>query len=206
MDRQAFFDQVGETVEPGGREPAPGALRLVQQFVNTYNHDLGSDRDRLLTPARAGAWLEDHELLEPGASLDEGDLERLKRLRSCLRSLAAANRDERAEDEQDIEEALDELSLGATLRVRFSASHPPSLEPASGGVDGVTARLLAIVHRAFIDGSWKRVKGCGQCGWLFYDRSKNRSSGWCAMSICGNRVKNRAYRKRVSGERAEGAR
>jgi predicted RNA-binding Zn ribbon-like protein len=40
------------------------------------------------------------------------------------------------------------------------------------------------------------VKGCRQCGYAFFDRSKNRSAAWCAMSICGNRTKNRAYYRR----------
>jgi predicted RNA-binding Zn ribbon-like protein len=42
------------------------------------------------------------------------------------------------------------------------------------------------------------LKGCRQCGYAFFDRSKNRSAAWCAMSICGNRTKNRAYRRRRS--------
>ena len=40
------------------------------------------------------------------------------------------------------------------------------------------------------------MKGCRQCGYAFFDRSKNRSAAWCAMSICGNRTKNRAYYRR----------
>jgi predicted RNA-binding Zn ribbon-like protein len=40
------------------------------------------------------------------------------------------------------------------------------------------------------------MKACRQCEYAFYDRSKNRSATWCAMSICGNRTKNRAYYRR----------
>jgi predicted RNA-binding Zn ribbon-like protein len=35
----------------------------------------------------------------------------------------------------------------------------------------------------------ERMKICGHCGWLFLDRSKNRSRSWCDMAVCGNRVK-----------------
>ena len=35
----------------------------------------------------------------------------------------------------------------------------------------------------------ERMKICGNCGWLFIDRSKNRSRTWCDMAVCGNRVK-----------------
>jgi CGNR zinc finger len=57
---------------------------------------------------------------------------------------------------------------------------------------------LAILHEACVNGAWARFKGCRQCGYAFYDRSKNRSAAWCAMSLCGNRTKNRAY---VGGSR-----
>lgn len=46
-----------------------------------------------------------------------------------------------------------------------------------------------------------RMKICGNCGWLFLDRSKNKSRLWCDMSVCGNRMKAaRHYRKRMGGE------
>jgi predicted RNA-binding Zn ribbon-like protein len=42
-----------------------------------------------------------------------------------------------------------------------------------------------------------RLKICGHCGWLFVDRSKNRSRAWCDMAVCGNREKaRRHYRRR----------
>jgi predicted RNA-binding Zn ribbon-like protein len=45
-----------------------------------------------------------------------------------------------------------------------------------------TLRLLAPDETA-------RLKICGNCGWLFIDRSRNRSRMWCDMAVCGNRVK-----------------
>lgn len=35
----------------------------------------------------------------------------------------------------------------------------------------------------------ERIRICGNCGWLFLDRSKNRSRIWCDMAVCGNRQK-----------------
>ena len=58
------------------------------------------------------------------------------------------------------------------------------------------ATLLGILHEAQLTGHWSRMKGCRQCEYAFFDRSKNRSAAWCAMSICGNRTKNRAYYRR----------
>ena len=52
---------------------------------------------------------------------------------------------------------------------------------------------LRLLANAEVD----RLKICGQCGWLFLDRSRNRSRAWCDMAVCGNRVKaGRHYRRK----------
>lgn len=42
----------------------------------------------------------------------------------------------------------------------------------------------------------ERLKICGHCGWLFVDRSKNRSRAWCDMAVCGNREKAKRFQDR----------
>lgn len=39
----------------------------------------------------------------------------------------------------------------------------------------------------------KICPGAGDCGWLFYDTSKNASRRWCSMEGCGSRVKMRRH-------------
>jgi predicted RNA-binding Zn ribbon-like protein len=82
--------------------------------------------------------------------------------------------------------------------VRFDTRDSCGLEPAGDGCNGALGELLAIVFRAMSDGSWARLKACGEdtCQWAFYDRSRNRSGTWCSMEVCGNRAKARAYRSR----------
>jgi predicted RNA-binding Zn ribbon-like protein len=41
-----------------------------------------------------------------------------------------------------------------------------------------------------------RLKICPNCGWLFIDRSKNKSRAWCDMAVCGNRAKARLHYQR----------
>ncbi len=43
-----------------------------------------------------------------------------------------------------------------------------------------------------------RLRECASdtCGWIFVDRTKNRSRRWCDMRGCGNRAKVRAFRQR----------
>lgn len=46
-----------------------------------------------------------------------------------------------------------------------------------------------------------RVRECGahDCGWLFFDESRNRSRRWCNMQTCGNRAKVDRFRARQRG-------
>ncbi|MCY1664005.1 CGNR zinc finger domain-containing protein [Rhizobium sp. SL86] len=46
----------------------------------------------------------------------------------------------------------------------------------------------------------ERLKICGHCGWLFLDRSKNKSRFWCDMAVCGNRAKAARHYRRKKGE------
>ena len=46
----------------------------------------------------------------------------------------------------------------------------------------------------------RQCPGANDCGWLFYDTSKNRSRRWCSMEGCGSRVKMRQqYAKKREG-------
>lgn len=66
-----------------------------------------------------------------------------------------------------------------------------------GALDTATAHsALRLAAHAEPD----RLKICPNCGWLFLDRSRNRSRAWCDMAVCGNRAKaSRHYRRRREG-------
>jgi predicted RNA-binding Zn ribbon-like protein len=57
-----------------------------------------------------------------------------------------------------------------------------------------------------VEGDLARVKACpgpaNDCGWLFYDTSKNASRRWCSMEGCGSVAKMRHYRARRQAERS----
>jgi predicted RNA-binding Zn ribbon-like protein len=46
-----------------------------------------------------------------------------------------------------------------------------------------------------------RLCGGQACGWLFLDRSRNRSRRWCTMEDCGNLSKVRRFRRRQAHRR-----
>jgi predicted RNA-binding Zn ribbon-like protein len=51
-----------------------------------------------------------------------------------------------------------------------------------------------------------RVKECADdrgCGWLFVDRSRNRSRKWCDMKDCGNRAKAKRFYERRQKNKIE---
>jgi predicted RNA-binding Zn ribbon-like protein len=186
--------RVGEQIEPGGRPKAPGRLELLQRFINSYNHDFPPDWDRIGTPEKAEAWLRDKRLMGRGDRVSEADVTRLRELREAIRALLIANQGGRpAAGAIDV---IRRASGTARLGVAIDDAGRPALGPAVGGVDGAVAALLGILHEAHLSGDWSRMKACRQCEHAFFDRSKNRSAAWCAMAICGNRTKNRAYYRR----------
>jgi predicted RNA-binding Zn ribbon-like protein len=192
--------RVGEQIEPGGRPKAPGRLETLQRFVNTYNKDFPPEWDRLGTPAKARAWLLRKRLVAPPVRITYVDVVRLRELREAVRALIAASHGSAMS--RDALEALRREGAGVRLRVRFGPSGATELEPVGRGADAAVATIMDILHEAQITGVWPRLKACRECGYAFFDRSKNRSAAWCAMSICGNRTKNRGYRRR----RARGSR
>jgi predicted RNA-binding Zn ribbon-like protein len=175
------------------RDPAPGELGLVQDFINTI--DLEDRTEELSSPERLAAWLEERGLLEGSAPCDGRDLWLAHSAREALRELAFVNNDGAAAEEAW--KALNAVATEAELHVAFSPEGA-QLEPGVRGVPGALGRLLALVYEAMQDGTWSRFKACRDegCRWVFYDHSKNRSGAWCTMASCGNRAKTRSYRRR----------
>ena len=189
--------RVGEQIEPGGRPKAPGRLELLQRFINSYNHDFPREWDRIGTAERAQAWLQEKRLVATGDRISAADAARLRDLREAIRALAIANQGGRPGGART--DVIRKASRAAQLSVAIDDTGRTVLEPTRRGVDGAVATLLGILHEAQLTGHWSRLKGCRKCGYAFFDRSKNRSAAWCAMSICGNRTKNRAYYRRRRG-------
>jgi predicted RNA-binding Zn ribbon-like protein len=184
-------------MEPGSRAPAPGDLRLVQEFVNT--NDLESGRDEVGSPDLLHAWLVDHGMLRGEERITAADQRRAVEVREAIRALLLANNDGAPVD--DAVEVLNRSARETHLGVRFLQDGGAQLQAGVSGAGGAIGRLLAIVFASMADGTWPRLKACRKdtCQWAFYDHSKNRSGAWCSMAVCGNRVKTRVYRQRHRG-------
>jgi predicted RNA-binding Zn ribbon-like protein len=170
-------------------------LLLVQAFVNTYEAE--TDIDLLRDPETARSWLAEAELLPAGETLDPEDLRVARQVREGLRTLLIANAGHAA-GAQGLD-ALTSLAERGRPRIRVGPEGRVRLDVEPGhGIDGGLMRLLIIVRDAQVDGTWVRLKACGndECRWAFYDRSHSRRGRWCDMAGCGNRMKNRSLRAR----------
>jgi predicted RNA-binding Zn ribbon-like protein len=184
--------------QPGARRPAPGRLELVQAFVNT--NDIEQRRDKFETREGMRSWLGDRRLIDRRDAVSEAAYVRVLEVRESLRSLALANNE--GGFDRGALERLNRASRASRLYAQFAAGGEGWLEPAEEGVDRALGLLLGIVLEAMKDGSWARMKACRRdvCRWLYFDRSKARSSVWCSMSQCGNRMKTKAYRRRKGAQ------
>lgn len=176
-------------------KPAPGPLLSIQALVNTV--ELPDGPDRLADPADARPWLIDNQLLASDAELEEADLQLVRRVREAMRALLVHN----AGGPSPSRAALATLRrVAARGRARADLDADGSVGLGAIG-DSVAERMMAlllVIRDAQQDGTWARLKACGndECQWAFFDRSRNHGGTWCEMSACGNKLKNREFRAR----------
>jgi len=159
---------------------APGLLRLVQLFLNSSSHDTGLEL--LGTPAQLAGWFAERQL--PIERVGPAALQRAWNLRVELRALVAGQA-----PGPNVEDAVRRARITIDLT-------EPRLVPQAQGLDGALGLMLIAVYDSIRDGTWSRLKTCRNCGWAYWDNSKNRSGAWCSMQLCGSRLKVRRYRDR----------
>lgn len=175
--------------------PSTDGLEVVREFVNTVHYEHGVIEEALDSPAALGEFIASHGLGE--ADPKPADLRRALEVREALRDLMSANNGEPLDGASV--ELLNRAAARAKVVAAFDDHASWRIEAASNGVDRALGQMLATVFRSMSDGTWSRMKACGdpECRWAFYDASKNRSGRWCDMASCGNRMKARAFRERA---------
>ena len=176
-------------------DQVPWSAGLVRDFVNTLDHELGTDA--LATPDGLSAFLSDHGLLEGPGRVSAAQRAKAIRLRRALHDALELNHAAAAAPLPDLDDVLGELSVrlawdGASVVAR----------PVEDGAAGGLAQIGLAAHRAMAEQVWWRLKICAfdECEWAYYDQSKNRSRSYCEYG-CGNKLKTRAYRARQRSAR-----
>ena len=166
---------------------------MVQAFVNTV--DVENGIEELTDPGSLHDVLTRIGALDPAAPpLSQADLRRALAIREALRNLLHVNVGLSAD--HAALELLDRTGSAGGLSVRFASDGTSRLTADGATLDDALGRILAVAYTAMVAGTWTRLKACPRdvCGWVFYDRSRNSSSRWCAMSVCGNRTKTKRFR------------
>jgi predicted RNA-binding Zn ribbon-like protein len=175
---------------------------LLQSFVNSRNVEF--DRDRFGTADGLATWLKRYGLGGPDVRPDELDLADAVALREALRAVLRENNG--APPDPEARRTMEHIARDCPLVVAFDDEGRLGLRPVLPDVRGALARVLALAADAVADGSWQRLKTCKEhrCEWIFYDRSRNRSSRWCSMTGCGTRAKMQTYRQTKRAIAVEG--
>jgi predicted RNA-binding Zn ribbon-like protein len=181
------------------RDGAPHPLEQVRAFLNTWElpNDTRIPVDSLAQLATDPvAWRHALPDVVPPPAADAAVVRGLQGLRDDVRSALGTERPTR------LEPRLARLRWRAHLGGADDA--PVAL---TGDPSTTETSLLALVLHAVAAGTWHRLRACPDCGWVFYDSSRNARRTWCSMGAedgargCGSIAKTRAYRarRRASG-------
>lgn len=176
-----------------GLAAAPGALGLVQDFLNTkgaegYGPDLLADAgpaaDWVVGAVQAWSALRGIEVQAP--ALHTADLGKLRALRATIAKLV----------DGEPADGPGTGSISATFAL--SGSGKVRLDPSGGGWRWLASALWGEILLSQRDDTWRRLKQCHNhhCHTAFYDRSKNNSGVWHDVKTCGNAANLRASRAR----------
>jgi hypothetical protein len=160
----------------------PGAHRGRAQSGWTEPHDHLSDGKAALAYLKG-------RMSTPSSPPSTDELVGLRKLRDLAWRLWEDEPD--AEWESDLE--------GLLRRAHYQLVPSGEIRPADAGWGGLMASALPGLIS--LRTQRERLKRCEnpRCGWLFVDRSRNRSRRWCEMATCGNRAKAKRHAHRADG-------
>lgn len=197
-----------------GADPAfPRLLgeRLCLDFVNTIESPLGAHtEDFLRAYPELARWARHVGLLDDAAAarlLDEGARRsdaaaaafgRALDLRAALTGIFRAVAHGETPAASDLAR-LQGAYLAALARARLAPTERGYDWAWAEAADALERPLWAVARSAvevLTTDEPARIKQCpgaNDCGWLFYDTSKNGRRRWCSMEGCGSRVKMRQH-------------
>ncbi|QQO22044.1 CGNR zinc finger domain-containing protein [Bradyrhizobium diazoefficiens] len=183
----------------------PDGLANTYDFANTldlrhFTH-FGVEHaqsDKLGAPNDLADWMQERALWARGSGrITSAMFEIALRLRDALRAYLQCEPVERSRNKEVVDalnDALAPFPLRVAVRVGRGAMLSAAREDALAGLSAIAIEL----HDATLLGTMDRLKMCAsdECRRVFFDRSKPATRRWCMSTLCGNRMKTRAYRER----------
>jgi predicted RNA-binding Zn ribbon-like protein len=165
----------------------------VRHFVHRGVQHMQSDE--LAGPRELDAWMAARGLWT-GAKVTPAMFETALQLRASVRSYLECDPVERRRNKEAVRSLNKAMSLFPLLaearsdRMVLRAARDDAL----AGLSSVVAEL----YDGSSGGTLDRLKMCAaeECRRVFFDRSKPATRRWCMSTLCGNRMKTRAYRER----------
>ena len=184
----------------------PDALANLYDFANTLDlrhfmhHGVPhQEHDELAGSDDLAAWLARRKLLPAGARVTSDMFDAALALRIHLRDYLQHEPAERRNRSaaRALNTAISAFPLHAELGGEAGGRLQPTRDDALAGLSVLAAELYDSAR----DGSLDRLKMCAadECRRVFFDRSKPATRRWCMSTLCGNRMKTRAYRERQRG-------
>jgi predicted RNA-binding Zn ribbon-like protein len=182
---------------------APPPLRVVQEFVNTSDRRRG--RDVLTSDRSLGRWLDSHDLIGHGRTVDDLDVALALRVREGLRDAF----DVRHTPGAEAADVINDLARRAGIVPYVTLSGHVRLKATAGGAIGGLGRIVAISMQALLDGTAAGLRVCGDpaCRTVYFDGNRSKASDRCGDPLCGgggHRLRVRRIRKSRSGGDADG--
>jgi predicted RNA-binding Zn ribbon-like protein len=188
----------------------PNELANLYEFVNsldlrsfTHNRVQHATGDELANSRGLASWMAERGFIKSGATIPSPLFDTAIQLRSDLRALIGCDPAARPKNKGVLRSWNKTLQLFPLLaqandkgEMRLQAVRDDAL----GGLSIIVAELYDASKNRSLD----RLKMCAakECQRVFFDRSKPGSRRWCLSTLCGNRMKTRAYRERRNDIRA----
>jgi predicted RNA-binding Zn ribbon-like protein len=182
----------------------PDQLANLYDFANTLDvrhfthhgvpHVQG---DELSGPRELGAWMAKRGLLFTSARITPPMFDVALQLRASVRAYLQCDPAERRRNKETVQSlnaALKLFPLVARAQIDRGTVLGAARDDALAGLSVVVAEL----YDGSVRGTLDRLKMCAaeECRRVFFDRSKPATRRWCMSTLCGNRMKTRAYRER----------
>lgn len=172
-------------------------------LVNTvaWRGDTARRNDRLTSDVDVVTWAERTGVLQHGVMRPEPGstvvLDALVPFREALHAVLLTGGDATARA------AVHSAVVAAVARSDVPAGSPWRWDIATPALADLPAMAALHAAQLLTAPDVELVRPCSDeaCGWLFVDRSRNRSRRWCSSADCGNRARARRHARKVRASR-----